>query len=650
MFEPFPLHCLKNAKENLSKIINDNISEAARLASMKDKSYIGFMRPLMELEQKINEFFTPIAHLNSVCDSPESREAFSSCLPALSEYSTNMNQNKALYDAVLEVSRQNWLTVPQKKVLNDRITAFRLEGVHLPDDKKNRIKEINLRLSELADTFGKNLLDATNAYELILKDDSSILRMPENDKAAAKTAEGWRFTLQAPSYIAFMTYCDDRTLREKTYKAYMTRAENNAPVIAAMLKLRQEKAEILGYKNYAELNNQTMSCPSVQAALDFLHNLSLKGKPFAEKELKEMKEFAKEKGLNSVESYDTAYLSNLLKVEKLKFDEEAYRPYFEKERVVHGLFEFLHNLFGLDFSAVKDTPLWHDTAKCYNISDKNGDIFARIYLDLEARPEKRSGAWMHNWHTARTDDKGAKRLPTAFITANFPPSSANAHSFLRHDDVNTLFHEAGHAIHHLMSKIEEADVSGINGVEWDAVEFPSQFLENFSYEPSVLSLFARHYDTDKPLSDKMTELLVKNKNFQVGMFLVRQLEFSIFDMLIHEKAYTAEEVHEILLETRKKTAVITPPDYVRFENGFSHIFGGGYAAGYYSYKWAEMLSADAYLTFSKAGVFDEQLAASFADNILSKGGSAKMSELFESFMGRKPEEDKLLELMGVIKQ
>ncbi len=648
MFEPFPLGCLKNAKENLRKIIDGNLAEAARLASMKDKSYLGFMRPFMELEQRINEFFTPIAHLNSVCDSPESREAFSSCLPALSEYSTNMSQNKALYDAVLEISRQNGLTAPQKKVLDDHITAFRLGGVHLPEDKKSRIKEINRRLSELSDTFGKNLLDATNAYELILKDDLSIKRMPESDKAAAKIGEGWRFTLQAPSYTAFMTYCDDRALREKTYRAYMTRAENNGPVIEEILKLRQEKAEILGFKNYAELNNQTMSCPSARAALDFLNNLSLKGRPYAEKELEEMKEFAKAKGLSTVESYDTAYLSNLIKVEKLKFDEEAYRPYFEKERVVNGLFEFLHNLFGIDFSMVKDTPLWHETVRCYDLSDSKGGVFARLYLDLEARPEKRGGAWMNNWHTARTDDKGVKRLPTAFIAANFPPSTADGPSFLRHDDVNTLFHEAGHAIHHLMSKVEEADVSGINGVEWDAVEFPSQFLENFSYEPGVLSLFARHYDTGEPISDEMTEMLVKNRNFQSGMFLVRQLEFSIFDMLIHEKACTAEEVRAILQETRKKTAVITLPDYARFENGFSHIFGGGYAAGYYSYKWAEMLSADAYLAFSKAGVFDGQLAASFMENILSKGGSAKMSELFELFMGRKPEEDRLLELLGIL--
>ena len=648
MFKPFPMDCLKNAKENLERLIENNITAAKKLASQKDKSYLSFMKPFMELEQKINEFITPIAHLNSVCDSSESREAFSACLPLLSEYSTSMSQSKELYEAVLEVSRQKNLTPAQIKTINDHILAFRLGGVHLPEDKKNRLKYINSRLSELSDSFSKNLLDATNAYEIILDTDEYIKNMPESDKAAAKTDKGWRFTLQAPSYIAFMTYCHNRELREQTYKAYMTRAENNTPIIEETLKLRHEKAEILGFKNYAELINETMSCPSVDNVNLFLDNLAKKGKPFAQKELEEIKEFALNKGYTSVESYDTAYLSNLIKLEKLKFDEEAYRPYFEKEQVVNGLFEFLHELFNIDFSQVKDTPLWHETVRCYDLYNSSDQAFARLYLDLEARPEKRGGAWMNNWHTGRIDDKGNKCLPTAFIVANFPTSAPDRPSFLRHDDVNTLFHEAGHAMHHLMSQVDEADVSGINGVEWDAVEFPSQFLENFSYEPGVLSLFARHYETGEPISDEMIDMLVKNRNFQSGMFLVRQLEFAIFDMAIHEKPYTAQEVSTILAETRKKTAVIFPPEYTKFENGFSHIFAGGYAAGYYSYKWAEMLSADAYLAFSKAGVFDKQLADSFMNNILSKGGSAKMSELFEQFIGRKPDENKLLELIGII--
>ncbi len=646
MFKPFPMDCLENAKENLNKIIENNMQVVADLVAMKDKSYLTFIRPLAELDQKLNEFFTPISHLNSVCDSPLSREAFSACLPLLSEYSTNMSQNKDLYNASLEISKQSGLTPTQKKVINDQILSFRLGGVHLEIDKKNRIKEINAQLSELADNFSKNLLDATNAFELIIENDEYIKNMPKSDKDIAKVENGYRFTLQAPSYLAFMTYCDNRQLREKIYKAYMTRAENNGDIIEEILKLRKEKANILGYKNYAELKNQTMSCPSVDTVLEFLYKLSDKGKPFALKEFDELKEFAKSKGIDNIKSYDTAYLSNLMKKEKLNLDEEAYRPYFEKENVVNGLFEFLHKLFNIDFRQVKDTPLWHNTVKCYDLYIKD-KVIARIYLDLEARAEKRGGAWMNNWHTGRIDDKGNKILPTAFIVANFPASTNDNPSFLRHDDVNTLFHEAGHAIHHLLSTVDEADVSGINGVEWDAIEFPSQFLENFSYEPVVLSLFARHYEKGQLISNEMTDLLLKNRNFQSGMFLQRQLEFGIFDMLIHQEAYTKEEVRNILEEVRNKVAVIIPPNYVAFENGFSHIFAGGYAAGYYSYKWAEMLSADAYIAFSKAGVFDKELSSSFMNNILSKGGSGKMAELFENFMKRKPDEDKLLELIGI---
>lgn len=646
MFKDFPLNCLDNAKENLEKIIKSNYDKINNLLQIKDKNYSNFMRPLMELDQNLNDFFTPISHLNSVCDSPLSREAFSSCIPLISEYSTNISQNKNLYDAIIEISKSEKLTNTQSKVLKDHIQSFHLGGVHLEEDKQKRIKEINARLSELSDNFSKNLLDATNNFELVVKDDTDIKNMPESDKNSAKIDGGYRFTLQAPSYLAFMTYCSNRDLREKIYKAYMTRAENNAIIIEEILKLRQEKSELLGFKNYAELKNETMSCPSANSVLEFLYKLSEKGKPYAQKELDEMATFAKEKGIEKVESYDTAYLSNLIKKEKLQLDEEAYRPYFEKDRVVNGLFEFLSNLFNIDFKEVKNISLWHSSVKCYDLYEKDS-VFARIYLDLEARPEKRGGAWMNNWHTRRIDDNGNTILPTAFIVANFPPSSENNPSFLRHDDVNTLFHEAGHTIHHLFSNVDEADVSGVNGVEWDAIEFPSQFLENFSYEPAVLSLFARHYETCQQISDDLISLLVKNRNFQAGMFLLRQLEFGIFDMLIHQKAHSSQEVKKILSETREKIAVIFPPDYTCFENGFAHIFAGGYAAGYYSYKWAEMLSADAYITFSKAGIFDKNLAESFKENVLSKGGSDTMNNLFENFMKRKPDENKLLELIGI---
>ena len=647
MFINFPLECTKNSLEHVTNIINSNKEEIAKLLKLEKKTYLNFMRPLMELDCRLNDYFTPIAHLNSVCDSPETREAFTICLEPLSIYSSELSQNKEIYEAVKEISMQQDLTSEQKKVIKDSLESFKLGGVHLDSDKKKRLIEINTKLSELSDNFNKNLLDATNAFEIILKDDNHIKDMPESDKMAAKVQQGYRFTLQAPSYIAFMTYCTDRELREEVYKAYMTRAENNSPIIEEILKLKHEKANLLGYKNYREMRNETMSCPSADYALEFLRNLSKKGKPYAEKELQELSNFAKTKGIEKLESYDTAYFSNLLKKEVLGFDSELFRPYFEKENVVQGLFTFLQKLFNIKFQEVKDIKLWHETAKCYNLLDSDNNTFARLYIDLEARPEKRGGAWMNNWHTGRIDDKNNIHLPDAFIVANFPPSKEGHPSLLRHEDVHTLFHEAGHAIHHLFSKCKESDVSGINGVEWDAVEFPSQFLENFAYEEKVLKLFAKHYETGEIIPDELIKKLIDNKNFQSGMFLVRQLEFGIFDLSIYDNAYTYKQVHEIILKTRQETAVIFPPDYVIFENGFGHIFGGGYSAGYYSYKWAEMLSADAYIAFSENGVFDEKIAKSFKENILEKGGSDTMQQLFINFMGRKPDENKLLQLMGM---
>lgn len=647
MFHDFPLNCLDNASKKLEQLLNKNRKAIEKLTQIENMNFENFMGPFMELGEELNVFFTPIAHLNSVDDSPESRETFTACIASITAYSTELSQNKKVFQAMQSILKNAANTAEQQKVLENAILVFKLDGVHLDEAKKERIRFINTRLSELADSFGKNLLDATNGYELVLKSDDTIKNMPQNSKEAAKTDGGWRFTLQAPSYIAFMTYCTDRVLREHAYKAYMTRAPQNSALITEMLKLKKEKSQILGFKNFAEMKNETMSCPTYGEAIEFLRKLSKKGKPYAQNELETLKKFAKSKGYESIESYDTAFLSNLIKVEKLAFDEENYSPYFEKNNVINGLFLFLKKLFGIDFIEATNTPLWHNSARCYDMQNKNGKIFARLYVDLEARKEKRGGAWMNNWHTEHMDGGGKIHLPSAFIVANFPPSCEGAPSLLRHDDVNTLFHEAGHAIHHLFSKTKEIDLSGVNGVEWDAIEFPSQFLENFSYEKEVLSLFAKHYKTGEKIPDDMIQKLIDNKNFQSGMFLVRQLEFGLFDLLIHEDAFDAAEVHKILINTRKETAVITPPDYVIFENGFSHIFGGGYAAGYYSYKWAEMLSADAYLTFSENGVFDSQLADAFRENILEKGGSEKMSELFVKFAGRKPDENKLLELSGI---
>lgn len=647
MFKDFPLDCADNALEKVNNIIEENKKTINNLLKIENKTFLNFVRPLAETSMKLNEYVTPLSHLNAVCDSEKNREAMSAVIAPISIYSTEISQNIDIYNAFKEISKDTNLTQEQRKTVDDSIQSFELSGVNLDNDKKKRIMEINQRLSQLSEDFGKNLLDATNAFELVIEDESIISDMPESDKIAAKCDKGYRFTLQAPSYTAFITYCKDKDLREKIYKAYMTRALNNSSIMEEMLSLKNEKAHILGYKNHRELRNVTMSCPSADNAISFLRNLLVKGKPYAEKEIKELKEFAKSKGIDKVDVYDTAYLSNLLKKEVLNFDEEEFRPYFEKNNVINGLFTFLKKLFNIDFKEVNNTPLWHESVKCFDLIDENGNVFSRLYSDMEARPEKRGGAWMNEWQTGRTDADGNIHLPSAFISGNFPPSTPDNPSLLRHRDVETLFHEAGHAIHHLFSKCAESDVSGINGVEWDAIEFPSQFLENFAFEPTVLKLFATHYKTGETIPDTLIEKLVKNKNFQSGLFLLRQLEFGLFDLLIHDNAYSIDEIHNKLLEVRKETSLLEVPEYNRFENGFGHIFGGGYSAGYYSYKWAEMLSADGYLAFSEKGVFNKEIADSYKHNILEKGGSKTMNELFIQFMGRPPKEEKLLELMGM---
>ena len=520
----------------------------------------------------------------------------------------------------------------------------------MEEDKKQKLKEINVKLGNLSSEFAKNLLDATDNYEMIIEDFEDVKELPETDlKAAEIKKEGktlYRFTLKQPSYIAYMTYGTNRQKREELYKAYVTRAPKNDELIEEILKLRDEKAKLLGFNNYAELSLETKMAESPDRVVEFLRKLAKKSKPQAKKEFEELSEFAKEKGFKEkLQAFDIAYFSNKLKKEKLDIDEDAYRPYFEKESVVNGLFKFLKKLFKIDVKRVK-TPVWDESVSCYEIS-KNGKIVGRLYLDLEAREGKRGGAWMNEWVTHHIDETGKEIYPVAFIVANFAPSSQEMPSLLRHDDVVTLFHESGHAFHHLLSKVKEPLVSGINGVEWDAVEFPSQFLENFAYEEEVLREFAFHYKTKEPLSKDMMKKLKDAKNFQSAMAMVRQLEFGLFDMLIHMKAKTKEDVQRILDEVRDEVAVVKPPKYNKFQWGFGHIFAGGYAAGYYSYKWAEVLSADAFFMFVDNGIYNDEISESYIQEVLCKGGSRPAMESFKAFAKREPKIEALLKLCGI---
>ncbi|MDV6235192.1 M3 family metallopeptidase [Leptospira ellisii] len=617
------------------------------LLSAKEKNYESVIRPLNDLVQEMQIEFTVLSHLNSVKNSKEIQALYSDTLPEITAFYSDLGQNEELNLVYQEILKNESATLdgPRRKVLTDSILQFRLSGIGLPPEVKKRIQEIQIELSDLDNRFSQNLLDSVNAYELILDRAEDVEGIPEADLNAAKTPDGrFRFTLQAPSYIAYMTYGPNRSIRETLYKAYVTKAPQNGALIEKILSLRSELARLLGYSDFVELSLATKVADSAKTVLSFLRDLAAQAKPIAEREFADLASFAKTFSLDSLEAYDTAFVSEKLRKSRFDFDEEETRPYFEKESVVRGTFKFLQQLLGLEFRKT-EAEVWEEKVQVFDLY-KNGTLLSRLYLDLEARKDKQGGAWMHNWH-GRNRISGREVLPTAFVVCNFPVSTENSPSLLKHGDVVTFFHEMGHALHHLCTKIEEPPVSGINGVEWDAVEFPSQFLENFATEASVLKIFGKHHKSGETIPDAMIDKLKETKNFLSAMGIVRQLEFSLFDVLIHEKAYSEEEVHSILQKVRREVAVVLPPEYNRFQNGFSHIFSGGYAAGYYSYKWAEVMSADAFFAFVDRGIFDADLSSAYFREILEKGGSENAMVLFKRFLGREPQVNSLLKLYGL---
>ncbi|NPA52991.1 MAG: M3 family metallopeptidase [Aquificae bacterium] len=643
---------LAQEKEKVLNQIEENKKTIEKLLKIENKTYQNFVKPYQLIHERLNWYFKPIAHLNYVKNSKLTQEVYTQLLPVLTTYYTELGQNQQLYQAFKHIynTQKDSLTQAQKKVLEDLITDFELNGVNLAKEKKEKLKNINIQLSNLQNQFAQNLLDATDNYEMLIENYEDIKELPQEEKNRAKTKKGektvYRFTLHAPSYISYMTYGSNREKRQQLYKAYVTRASQNEKILEQILKLRHEKANLLGFKNYAELSLKKKMASSPEEVLSFLKELAKKSKPKAEEEFQQLKEFAKKHGLNDeFQAYDLSYYTEKLKKETLNINEEEFKPYFEKNKVIEGLFEFLNKLFKLQFKKV-NTSVWHEKVDVYDLY-KNDKLIGRLYMDLEAREGKRDGAWMDEWVTHCTDEECNTILPIAFIVANFSPSTEELPSLLRHYDVVTLFHEMGHALHHLLSEVEEPFVSGISGVEWDAVEFPSQFLENFAYDKEVLSLFAKHYKTGEPLPKDKIEKLQKLRNFLSGMAMVRQLEFALFDLLIHMDSYTAEEVQDILNKVREEVAVIKPPPYNKFQWSFSHIFAGGYAAGYYSYKWAEVLSADAYFMFIDNGIYNDELADSFYEEILKKGGSKPAKEIFYSFAKRQPDINAILRLSGI---
>ncbi len=654
MFDEFILKDFKNSAKILEQIIKQNEEELKDLLAIEDKTYQNFVVPYQLMSEKLEVFCTPIFHINSVKNSDETQEVYSDCLPLISLYETRLSQNEDTYRAIKDIqyNEKPSLSIEQLKVLENEIRNFKLGGCGLDDNKKDRLKDINLELSKLSKDFSQNLLDATNAWELIIENEDDIKEIPSSDLESAKFEKDgkvkYKFTLQMPSYVSYITYGTSRVKREKIYKAYCTRAPQNGELIEQILALKDEKSKILGFDNYSQYSLATKMATKTNEVLAFLEELATYSKEKSKQELEEIRALAlKEDNIKDCQSYDIAYYSEKLKKANYEIDEEYYRPYFEQNSVLNGFFEVLNKLFNITFTLNTNAPAWDEKVKVYDIYEEN-KLISRLYIDLEARKDKRGGAWMHNWHT-HYNLNGKENLASAYIVCNFPTSTDTLPSLLRHSDVVTLFHEMGHALHHLLSKIKEPFVSGINGVTWDTVEFPSQFLEYFAYEKKVLKMFAKHYQTKNILNDIAIDKLIKAKNFQSSLTMTRQLEFATFDFKLHLGGYKTQlQIQELLNNVRNEIGTILPPSYNKFQNGFAHIFAGGYAAGYYSYKWAEVLSADAFYIFKESQVFNKKLALKYKNIILGKGGSENMDKLYTSFTNKQPDIKSLLKIDGII--
>ena len=654
MFKEFNVDNLENSKELVENLLNENREEINKLLEIENKTYKNFVSPFQEIGERTSEFLTPIFHIDSVKNSEITTKVYEECMPVISKYDTDISQNEDIYIALktIQSNENSSLNNIQNKVLENEIRDFTLSGCHLEKKQKKRLEEISLRLSELSHKFSLNLLNATNEFEMIIDNFEDVKEIPASDLELAKFEEDgitkYKFTLQAPSYSAYITYGTSREKREELYKGYCTRAPQNGKIIEELLALKNEKSKILGFNSYAQYSLATKMASKEEDVITFLEELGEKAKVRAKEELNEIKELAIKDGIIDFRSSDMSYYSEKLKKAQYDLDEEYYRPYFEQESVLNGFFDFLHQMFNIKFTKV-DVPSWDEKVRVYDLSE-NDKTMARIYIDLEARKDKRGGAWMNNWHSHYKTSDGEIKLPTAYIVGNFPQSTKDTASLLRHSDVVTLFHEMGHALHHLLSKVEEPFVSGISGVAWDTVEFPSQFLEYFSYDKDVLKLFAKHYKTKEVLDDVAIEKIIKAKNFQSSLFTVRQVEFALFDFKLYQKLYkTEDEIQNLLDGIRKEFSAMIPPSYNKFQNGFSHIFSGGYAAGYYSYKWAEVLSADAFYMFIDSGnIFNKELGIKYRDTILSQGGSYDMDKLFFNFAQREPSVDSLLKIDGII--
>jgi oligopeptidase A len=647
----------------LESIITENQQAIELLAKIENPGWDTFIHPFEELDERLSKMWDTVSHLNSVIDDEKFRESYRNCLPIISDYATSLAQNEDIYkqyQSVRESDAFNSFDQAQQKLVDNALRDFRLSGVALPDGKKERYKEIQSELSTLSNRFEQNLLDATDHWMLHIVDEEKLSGLPDTaialakDQAEQKEIEGWVFNLQAPSYIPFIMFADDRSLRQQIYQAYVTRASemgpdagrwDNSEIIDNILALRREKAALLGFDDYVDLALQTRMAENASSVSDFLSQLAEAARPSADREILELTAYASQDGIEQLMAWDIPYYGERLRQQQYEISQEDVRPWFPLDRVLEGLFEVVANLYGLSIKQREDVEAWHPDVQFFEIFDSKGEPRGRFFLDLYARKGKRGGAWMGDGISRKETAEGVQN-PLAWLVTNFSPPMEGKPSLLSHDEVITLFHEFGHGLHHMLTRVAYPAVSGINGVPWDAVELPSQMMENWCWQDEVLEMISGHYETGEPLPKDLVNRLKKAKNFQAGMLLLRQIEFATFDLSIH-RGTVAVNVQQTLDQVRDEIAVFKPPHFNRFQNSFSHIFAGGYASGYYSYSWAEVLSADAFSLFEEKGIFDPDTGRSFLENILEKGGSEDPQVLFTAFRGRKPEIEALLRHRGL---
>lgn len=652
----------------IDQLLQENRQNLTRLlAANETYTWQNLIHPLEATDEKLDRAFSPISHLNAVVNSEALREVYNACLPKLSDYATEMGQHEGLFRAYTQIAEgpeYATLDTAQKKIIDNALRDFRLSGIALGSEDKARYKAFMQKLSTLSSQFSDNILDATNAWKKEVSDEKQLAGLPESAVAMAKQIaereglSGWVFNLEFPSYLPVMTYADDRALREVLYTAYVTRASDQGPNagkwdnsqnMEEILALRHQIAALLGFENYADYSLATKMATSTDQVMSFLNELAEKSHAMAQQDLQEVRDFAKaEHGFEGFEAWDLPYYSEKLQQHKYAITQEELKPYFSVDNALAGLFAVVNRLYGLTITAIEGVETWHEDVRFFEIRDRDNQVRGQFFLDLYARPHKRGGAWMGDCITRkRTED--SIQTPVAYLVCNFSPPVGDSPALFTHDEVQTLFHEFGHGLHHMLTQVDYLGVSGIGGVPWDAVELPSQFMENWCWQKEALDLFARHYQTKEKLPEEMFQRMLAAKNFQSAMQMVRQLEFALFDFRIH-MAFDPEKgarIFEILSEVRKQISVISPPAYNRFPHSFSHIFAGGYSAGYYSYKWAEVLSADAFSLFEEKGIFDRETGLRFMTMILEQGGTQAPMALFVNFRGREPQIDALLRHSGL---